>query len=216
MSFTTKDTFTFDHTAQADYPNWTPLVTKQNMNARSEELRLALNSVINKLNSMNVNDSGADNVLAKEITGLVVNLTGTVTKTSGSTILTGAGTKFTTELVVGNYITVPGTSNEIKKVITITSDTSLTVDSNFTNTSSAQTAYRANDVQSLLKALKTLVDNVVLGQIPDATLTYAKLTKGVQSSPMFPSNISINLDGLTIGNLTVTLIPVVLGTVTLA
>jgi len=51
MAFTTKDSFTFDHTAQPDYPNWIPSVTKTNMNARGEELRLALNAVVNLLNA---------------------------------------------------------------------------------------------------------------------------------------------------------------------
>lgn len=62
MAFTTKDTFTFDFTAQADYPSWTPLQTKQNMNARGEELRLALNALITALNSVTDGSSGADNL----------------------------------------------------------------------------------------------------------------------------------------------------------
>jgi hypothetical protein len=61
MPFTTKDTFTFDHTAQADYPNWIPSITKTNMNARGEELRLALNAVVNLLNATGAGVSGAKN-----------------------------------------------------------------------------------------------------------------------------------------------------------
>lgn len=62
MAFTTKDTFTFDFTAQADYPSWTPLQTKTNLNARGEELRLALNALITALNSVTDGSSGADNL----------------------------------------------------------------------------------------------------------------------------------------------------------
>jgi len=51
MAFPTKDTFVFDFEAQPDYPDWTPTETKVNMNARGEELRVALNEIINKLNS---------------------------------------------------------------------------------------------------------------------------------------------------------------------
>lgn len=70
MPFATKDTFTFDFTAQSDYPAWTPLQTKQNLNARSEELRLALNTVVNLLNSVTGGATGADNIGATAPTGL--------------------------------------------------------------------------------------------------------------------------------------------------
>jgi len=62
MAFLTKDIFTFDHTAQADYPQWVPSTTKTNMNARGEELRLALNAVVNLLNATTVGASGAKNI----------------------------------------------------------------------------------------------------------------------------------------------------------
>jgi hypothetical protein len=59
-------------------------------------------------------------------TGSVI--TGTVTKTAGSTTLTGSGTAFTTALAVGDVIDVPGgTSTERKLITAITSDTQLTV-----------------------------------------------------------------------------------------
>ena len=61
MAFPTKDTFTFDFEAQSDYPNWTPAQTKEYMNARGEELRVALNAVANLLNATTSDASGADN-----------------------------------------------------------------------------------------------------------------------------------------------------------
>jgi len=61
MAFPTKDTFTFDFEAQTDYPNWTPAQTKEYMNARGEELRVALNVVANLLNATTSDASGADN-----------------------------------------------------------------------------------------------------------------------------------------------------------
>ncbi len=51
MAFTTKDSFTFNHADQTIYPGWTPEQTALNLDARGEELRLALNVVINLLNS---------------------------------------------------------------------------------------------------------------------------------------------------------------------
>jgi len=61
MSFPTKDTFTFDFEAQTDYPNWTPAQTKEHMNERGEELRVALNAVVDLLNATTSDASGADN-----------------------------------------------------------------------------------------------------------------------------------------------------------
>ncbi len=62
MAFPTKDTFTFDFETQADYPSWTPEQTKEYLNARGEELRLALNAVANLLNATTSDVSGADNL----------------------------------------------------------------------------------------------------------------------------------------------------------
>lgn len=73
MSFTTKDTFTFDNTAQASYPGWTPDQTKINLNARAEELRLALNAVVNILNSITAGSSGSENIASATIPGLTGN-----------------------------------------------------------------------------------------------------------------------------------------------
>ncbi len=67
-------------------------------------------------------------------------LTGTVAKSAASATLTGTSTLFTTELLVGDKITVPGTANETRTVTAIASDTSLTVDSAFTYAATGQTA----------------------------------------------------------------------------
>lgn len=71
-------------------------------------------------------------------------LTGTAAKTNGSAVLTGTGTLFTSQLSVGQVIDVPGGATERRVVTSITSDTSLTVNSNFANTSSGQTVTRTN------------------------------------------------------------------------
>ena len=62
-------------------------------------------------------------------------LTGTVA-TAGTTALTGTGTKFTTELKVGDFIVVAGET--VRQVNAITSDTALTVSVAFTNTASGK------------------------------------------------------------------------------
>lgn len=66
-------------------------------------------------------------------------LTGTVSVTQNSNIVTGTGTLFTSELKVGDAIKI---KNEIFTVSGIASDTSLTLDSNYLGTSaSGLTAY---------------------------------------------------------------------------
>jgi len=62
MAFPLMDDFVFDFEAQTDYPNWTPAQTKEYMNARGEELRVALNAVANLLNATTSDASGADNI----------------------------------------------------------------------------------------------------------------------------------------------------------
>ena len=69
-------------------------------------------------------------------------LTGTVTKTAGSATLAGSGTSFTTELSVGQVISVPGTAAERRVVTAIASNISLTVSATFANTAAGQTATR--------------------------------------------------------------------------
>lgn len=71
-------------------------------------------------------------------------LTGTVAKTAASNVLTGTSTLFTTELSVGQVISVPGTAAEVAVVTSIASATSLTVNTPFANSASGQTATRLN------------------------------------------------------------------------
>lgn len=65
-----------------------------------------------------------------------VNATGTVSVTSGSSTVTGSGTKFKDEVKVGYQITING---ESKEVTAVSSDTSLTVATNFSSSASGQT-----------------------------------------------------------------------------
>src|SRR6185437_14101347 len=72
-----------------------------------------------------VDDIDADN---QHFTS-AANLTGTLQKTSGSTAIVGTSTLFTTELSVGQVISVPGTAAEVAVVIAIADATHLTVNS---------------------------------------------------------------------------------------
>ena len=73
MAFTPLNAFTFDHTAQLDYPDWTPAEAKTNMNARGEELRLAFNVVVALLNSATLGASGSESIASPTIAGIAGN-----------------------------------------------------------------------------------------------------------------------------------------------
>lgn len=131
------------------------------------------NTLIPSLENIITNGNGASIIGTEAITGLQININGTVSKTAGSAILTGIGTNFTTQLQVGQYLTVIG---ETCKIISIASDTSLTVNANYLNTLSGQIAFKANDVMTLIQALKTYVDGTFVTQ--SSVYTQTQLNNG--------------------------------------
>lgn len=66
-------------------------------------------------------------------------LTGTVTVTANSAVVTGSGTKFSTQVVKGDYLTINGLTN---KVLGITNTTSLTLESRHTAGASGNTVIK--------------------------------------------------------------------------
>lgn len=73
------------------------------------------------------------------------NLTGTVSKVASSAAVVGVGTAFTTELTVGQLISIPGTAAETFAVTVITDNTHLTLSAVAANSASGQTAARLNN-----------------------------------------------------------------------
>ncbi len=69
-----------------------------------------------------------------------VGLSGTLSVTAGTSAVTGSGTAFTTRVNVGDYLQIGA---EIHRVLTIGSDTSLTLANNHTAGASGVTAYKA-------------------------------------------------------------------------
>jgi hypothetical protein len=59
------------------------------------------------------------------------NVSGTVSTAVGSAVVTGVGTKFTTSVAVGDQFAIGQLAGPLPKVISITSDNQLTVDSSF-------------------------------------------------------------------------------------
>lgn len=81
------------------------------------------------------------------------NLTGTVTKTAASASLVGVGTAFTTELSVGQVISIPGVATELGAVKVIVDDTHLTLWNPLANSSGGQTAQRVSSAVSIPSGL---------------------------------------------------------------
>lgn len=108
-------------------------------------------------------------------------------KTAGSATLTGTGTAFTTQLSIGQIIRVPGTASEDRVVVSIASDTSLTVAGNYANTASGQTAQRLN---SGIVARTAGVYNVF------GSIEWANNTAGIR-------HLLVSRNGLTGTNVTV-------------
>jgi hypothetical protein len=103
------------------------------------------------------------------------NLTGTVAKTNASATVTGTGSTFTTQLVSGDVIRIPGgTSTEDRTVLTIASDTSLTVTVAFTTTASGQTGQRVAHRQVMQQGVAgTAAATNVTGAAADTQLVAA-------------------------------------------
>ncbi|MEO5635016.1 MAG: hypothetical protein ABIR14_00280, partial [Candidatus Paceibacterota bacterium] len=95
-------------------------------------------------------------------------LTGTISFSSGSTAVTGSGTSFTTQLVVGSEIRLDIGNGEVKRITAITSDTSLAVDTNWSTSGSGALVHTINPTFAVNNA------NVGIG----TTLPAEKLTIG--------------------------------------
>lgn len=139
-----------------------------------------------------VEDNDADNQHYESAT----NLSGTVTKTAGSQTVTGSGTAFTTELSIGQVISVTGTATEKRAVIAIASATSLTVNSAFVNTQAGATATRINSAVVFRQpGFYTLETNIYSAALSTGAITLAfylnnltTVTSGTaiaQSDPIF-------------------------------
>lgn len=106
------------------------------------------------------------------------NAVGTVSVTNGSNTVTGIGTNFTADFVIGDYIQVNNSAaKEIREVASITNTTVLTVTQNFSNTQTNVPYYEDISNYSFVKAV-TLGDiEKVSTKITDA-LTFQELEVG--------------------------------------
>ncbi len=123
-----------------------------------------------------------------QIFGETTQLTGTVSITSGSTTVTGSGTLFTTQLQLYNQIII---NNSIRTIVAITSDTLLTVDSNYLVTAAGQAIYikdssdAINKKDAFIKLISTAKTNAGEFKFPDTNRSvFAKLSSNPFVSSM--------------------------------
>ena len=83
--------------------------------------------------TLSISSTGAGGILTS------ANLAGTVSVSSSSTTVTGTGTTFTSSFIVGDVI---NTSSGAQPIVSITNDTTLTVNAVFTSTASGLTYTR--------------------------------------------------------------------------
>lgn len=85
--------------------------------------------------------------------GQFTSTTGTATFTNGSTAVTGAGTSFTTEFSVGDYIVnLADTTNTLYQITAITSNTALTIGTAYATATSTNAAGKQSPGETALKA----------------------------------------------------------------
>jgi hypothetical protein len=155
-------------------------------------LRIGSNQSIPNATATLLNWDTEDNDADNQHYTSSANLTGTVSKTASSTTLTGSSTLFTSELSVGQVISVPGTVAEKRVVTAIASDTSLTVNSTFVNTASGQTATRVNSAVVFRQSgFYTL----------EANIYSAALASGTASLQFWLNSLTTATSGTTIGQI---------------
>ena len=171
----------------ADKPNLgSTTLLKQYFDSSPDELKTALNGLIDDLLAIGDGTSGADNIGATTVTGIVGNTVQTILENIKALIDTksnSADVYTKVELNAGQlnnlyYTETELNAGQLNNLYFTETELSSTTD----NTSGADkigatsvAGLVGNTVQALLEALKVAIDNVTLGQIPDDSLTTAKM-----------------------------------------
>jgi len=110
----------------------------------------------------------------------LVQLSGTITASAATTV-TGSGTKFTTELVVGDWIYFNNPTTDKRKVISITNDYSLTVDLSVTITNSIPYRIQTSIYEPQLQPLIFELPYVSIKETSSPSYTVTKVVEGTSS-----------------------------------
>lgn len=129
---------------------------------------------------------------ARRIQGLEQTNTGTIT--SSGTSVTGSGTLFLSELFAGAFIA--GTTNEYREVLTIASDTALTLSAAFSVDIGAGQSYtRLQSLSERVDGIEEYVNNCINGEFSEwAASSFASPASNTETA----DNYFVNYDG-TIG-----------------
>jgi hypothetical protein len=116
-------------------------------------------------------DNDADN---QHYTSSAALSAGTVSKVAASADIVGVSTVFTTDLSVGQVISIPGTATEKRVVIKITDNTHLTVNTPFVNSAATQTCTRINSAVVFRQpGFYTLEANIYSAALASGAVTLA-------------------------------------------
>ena len=117
--------------------------------------------------SIPVDSTNISGVLTGLLTSPIVVLGGTITSTINSLILTGIGTNFTVDFVIGDYIQIQnGSTNPVFIITSIQSNTELTLDTPYTETTGV---YSYNQTDIVITGIGTIFttelnpgDNIII------------------------------------------------------
>lgn len=158
MTLTKQGAFTFDHSNQQDdlYKVKTALEIKQALDSRGIDLKNTINNLIDALQSFASGDSGAKYIGAESITGLIGN---------------------NVQTLLGSLKTLIDTKSNSTDVYSKNDLLSATDGSSGADKVKATPIATSPDtIQGILEWLKIQIDNMVLGQISDGSLTDVKLS----------------------------------------
>jgi hypothetical protein len=174
--------FSFNHSDQPDalYETMSALEVKENFDSRAEEVRIKLNSLIDQLQRIADGDSGANSVKITSIEGI----TGDDIQ-SALESLKALSDNLQSQIVnndtdIGNLQTLKANISDVYNKTQLFTKTDL--QSNTAGSSGANkvgtspiTGVSGTTVQDMLSSLKNLINQTVLGQIPDGSITKTKL-----------------------------------------
>lgn len=186
MTLQKQGDFTFNHSDQQDdlYEIMTSLQVKQAFDSRAKELQATLNTLIDSLQSIVDGDSGADNIGATAIADLngtnVQTLLENLRNILKSTVDGASGADFVNSTSI-NGVTGTTVQSQLKSLKTL-------IDGVFTKNDLQGTSGAGKigtspisgvsgiTVQDMLASLKASINQTVLGQIPDGSISEQKLS----------------------------------------
>lgn len=119
----------------------------------------------------------------------VLQLTGTAA-IAGTTTITGTGTAFTTQLIVGSWVKI---NNEVRRIATITSDTVAVTVVAFTTTANTQAIYSSGRTKNRTGVIVVSADATNTGTVSIGESLIGSTTPQFNGSDVTTTNGSITI-----------------------